>query len=157
VDATNLFLPNRSLRFAASATRAEQFSIWALRLWWEAFPDLPGAWSDFLHGFRVCGVQTAVESCHRFCSIVLATGACGTGVACLHAPHIAPTEEQLLAALAAADRGDVARVEGLLRTMVPNTAARIAAPLAVHYAQILTTAGLSWPRSPDVLCSERLH
>jgi hypothetical protein len=151
VDATSHFLHRRNLRFAASATRAEQFSIWAFRLWWEAFPDLPNAWGDFLHGFRVCGIPLAVESCHRFCSIVLATGACGTGLACLHSPHIAPTEEQLLAVFAAGNGGDLVRVEGLLRTMVPNRAARIAAPLAIQYAQILTHGGLYWPRS------ERLH
>ncbi len=39
------------LRLTSSATRAEQFSLWALRLWWCAFPELEVGWREFLHGF----------------------------------------------------------------------------------------------------------
>jgi hypothetical protein len=147
------------MRFAASATRAEQFSIWALRLWWRAFPELDAAWADFLHGFRVCGVPSAVESCHRFCSIVLAAAGCGSGIACLHFPHIAPAEEQLLSLLAAGTAGEAGRVERLLRKVVPPAAARLASSHAVHYAQILNNAGLHWPHqlpASGASCTARL-
>ncbi len=137
--------PRPELRFAAAATRAEQFSIWALRLWWRSYPELQTGWGEFLHGFRVCGVAPAVESCHRFCAIALAAGGRGTGLACLHFPLILPTEELLLAALASGIEGDTYRTEAILRTLVPASAVRIAAPLVVRYAQILGDAGLAWP------------
>lgn len=132
------------LRLASSASQAEQFSLWAMRLWWRAFPELQAAWPDFLHGFRVCGVPAAVESCHRFCSVVLATGMCGVEIGCVHFPRILPAEERLLEALSAARDADASRVEAILREVVPPSAAHVATPLALRYAQILTGAGLSW-------------
>lgn len=159
-----------SLRLVSCASRAEQFSIWALRIWWRAFPELQAGWGDFLHGFRVCGVQPAIESCHRFCSIVLGTSARGSSIACVHFPHILAAEERLLAVLAAGQSGDVARVEELLREFVPPATARVAATQAARFAQVLANAGLDWaqvsaaPTSPTrghfdhaSLVSERLH
>lgn len=141
-------------RLAAAASRAEQFSIWAMRLWWCGFPEIDSVWPDFAQGFRACGVAPALESCHRICSIALATAGCGNGIACLHCPHIAPAEEQLLAALVAANSGESDRSEMLFRQFLPATAARLVAPQAVHYAQILTHAGLLWPPS---IAIERAH
>ena len=43
-------------RLAASATRAEQFSVWAMRLWWRGFPELDTAWPHLVAEFRRCGV-----------------------------------------------------------------------------------------------------
>jgi hypothetical protein len=158
-----------NLRLASRASRAEQFSLWALRLWWRAFPELETGWSDFLHGFRVCGVQGAVEPCHRFCAIMLSAAGCGSGVACIHFPRILPTEEQLLSALEAGTTGEHWVVEATLRTFAPATAARAAAPFIVDYAQILAQAGISWPgnarpaqsalraRAQVCVVSSRLH
>jgi hypothetical protein len=156
------------LRYAASATRAEQFSIWALRLWRRAFPELDRGWSGFLHGFQVLGVLPAVESCHRFCSVVLARSeAC---VACQHFPLILADEEQLLAALRAASEGDTSLSERMLSRFVSPPAARVGAQHAARYAQILSDAGLQWPthelafpramlhtKEGPLLYSERLH
>jgi hypothetical protein len=136
-----------NLRLASRASRAEQFSLWAMRLWWRAFPELETGWGDFLHGFRVCGVQGAVEPCHRFCAIVLSAAGCGAGVACIHFPRILSTEEQLLSALEAGTTGEHWVVEATLRTFAPASAARAAAPLVVDYAHILANAGISWPGS----------
>lgn len=133
-------------RLAASATRAEQFSIWAMRLWWRGFPELDAIWPDFVHGFRVCGVLPAIESCHRFCSIALAASGHGCGIGCLHCPQIAPREERLLEALGAANGGNHDLVENLLRNSVPASAARLMAPHAVHFARALNDAGLLWPQ-----------
>lgn len=146
------------LRYAAAASSAEQFSLWSLRLWWRAFPELQVAWGDFLHGFRVCGVSAAVESCHRFCALVLASGDAGGGVACLHFPLILPKEEQLLAALGAAAAGHTACVERALRGVVSPDVAGKAAPVAVRYAQILAEGGLKWqgpPSSWDIARAKR--
>ena len=137
---------HQNLRRVTSATRAEQFAIWSLRLWWRAFPELQCAWPELLHGFRVCHVPTAVESCHRFCSTVLVIAGCGSGVACLHFPRIAATEEQLLTTLAAGASGDQQRVERVLRTFVPANVAVVAAPHALQYSQILASAGMEWPQ-----------
>lgn len=144
MDVTTDRAPKPDLRFAAAASRAEQFSVWAMRLWWRSYPELQASWGEFLHGFRVCGVAPAVESCHRFCSIALAAGGRGTGLACLHFPLILPGEELLLSALALGQEGDLGRIENTLRTLIPPSAARIAAPNVVRYAQILADAGLSW-------------
>lgn len=138
-----------SLRLASRATRAEQFSLWALRLWWHAFPELQFGWRELLHGFRVCGVPSAVECCHRFCAVILSAGGCGSGIACIHFPRILQTEEQLLAALAAGTTGEPWVVEASLRAFAPAAAARSAAPLAVDYARILANAGLDWPGVPS--------
>lgn len=157
-----------NLRLASSATRAEQFSLWALRLWWRAFPELETGWREFLHGFRVCGVPDAVEPCHRFCALMLSGAGCGSGIACIHFPRILATEEQLLAALAAGTTGEPWAAEASLRQFAPATAARAASVLVVDYAQILANAGLSWPgtesasrvlRAREAVCvaSGRLH
>jgi hypothetical protein len=157
-----------SLRLATHASRAEQFSLWAVRLWWRAFPELETGWGDFLRGFRVCGVPCAVEPCHRICSVMLSAAGCGSGVACIHFPRILQTEEQLLTALAAGTTGETWVVEASLRTIAPAAAARSAAPLVVDYAQILANAGLTWPgaqpshavlraREDAFIVSSRLH
>jgi hypothetical protein len=138
-----------NLRLASTASRAEQFSLWALRLWWQAFPELQLAWGEWLHGFRVCGVSSAVEACHRFCAITLSAAGCGSGIACIHFPRILSTEEQILAALAGGATGEPWVVEASLRTFAPAAAARSAAPLAVDYARILVNAGLEWPGAPS--------
>ena len=148
MHATTESIQRGALRLAISATRAEQFSIWAMRLWWRSFPQLDSGWSDFLHGFRVCGVAPAVESCHRFCSIALAASACGSGIACVHYPRIVPMEEQLLSVFSVANLGESDRVESLLRGLLPETSVRTAAPLVIHYAQILEHAGMQWPHRP---------
>jgi hypothetical protein len=143
--------PSGRLRYAAAASRAEQFSIWALRLWWRAFPELHCGWADFLHGFRVLGVLPAVESCHRFCSVVLVPAGRESGLACLHFPLILAREEQLLAALSAASEGDSALSQRILSTFISPSAARVGAQHAAHYAQILSSAGLQWPTNEPVL------
>lgn len=148
MDVTTGLFSRETLRPTEGSTQAEQFSLWAFRLWWSAFPELQLAWGDFLHGFRVCGVLPAAESCHRFCSIVLATAGGGSGVACLNCPYILPTEDQLLSALVVAGSADVSNVERALRKLIPPTAARVAAPLAVRYTQALADAGFKWPTPP---------
>lgn len=141
-----------------------------MRLWWRAFPELHCGWADFLHGFRVLGVLPAVESCHRFCSVVLTSACRDTGLACLHFPLILEREERFLAALSFAGEGEVIVSERILSTFVSPSAARVAAQYAARYAQILTSAGLQWPPRAPVppralfhnsegapLYSERLH
>jgi hypothetical protein len=149
-----------SLRYAAAASSAEQFCLWSIRLWWRAFPELQVAWGDFLHGFRVCGVSAAVESCHRFCAVVLASGDAGGGIACLHFPLVLPKEEQLLAALGAGASGHLACVERALREVVSPEVANTAAPFAVRFAQILAEGGLKWqgpPSSWDIARAKRVE
>jgi hypothetical protein len=161
-----------TFRLLASATRAEQFSTWALRTWWRSFPELQLGWSDLMHGFRVCGVQPALESCHRFCSIVLTIAGGGQGLACPHFARIVPMEERLLGALAMAETGEPDFVESLLLDVVPTAAARLAAPQAIRYARVLASAGLEWPQraklvaadprsrtfsAPEIALSQRLH
>jgi hypothetical protein len=137
-----------NLRLVARATRAEQFSLWAMRLWWHVSPELQFGWSELLHGFGGCGVSSAVEPCHRFCSLILGAGGCGPRIACIHFPRILPIEEQLLGALAVGTTGEPWVVEASLRTFLPAAVARSAAPLAVDYARILSNAGLDWPGAP---------
>jgi hypothetical protein len=167
LDHTNLGHPAR-LRYAVAATRAEQFSIWALRLWWRSFPELHNGWADFLHGFRVLGVVPAVESCHRFCSVVLAAGGRDPGLACPHFPLILDREERLLAAFSAASEGDLVLSERVLSTFTSPSMARTGAQHAERYVQILSSAGLEWPacepasqramlKDVPLLYAERLH
>jgi hypothetical protein len=137
-------------RLAASATRAEQFSIWAMRLWSGHFPELDAAWPDFVRGFRVCGVQSAIEACHRFCSVALAAAGCSCGIACPCCASITPLEEKLLEALAVASRGDLDAAEEYLRKVMPASAARLAIPHAARFAQALARAGLDWPTAPAI-------
>ncbi len=135
-------------RLAASATRAEQFSVWAMRLWWRGFPELDATWPHLVAGFRRCGVQ-AIEACHRFCSTALAAAGCGYGIGCLHCPRLTPTEERLLAALASANAG-VHEAELRLREVLPASAARLAAPHAVRLARALADSGLEWPECTSI-------
>jgi len=158
-------------RLAAGATPAEQFSIWAMRLWWSAFPELDSAWADLARGFRVCAVPASLESFHRFCSVVHSAAGCGSGIACLHCPRITCVEDRLLEALAAATAPDYTQTEDLLRQIMPASAARIAAPHAARFARELAQAGLPWPALPEAMdvriraceqpaathVSERLH
>jgi len=136
-------------RLASSASRAEQFSVWAIRLWWQGFPQLEAVWPRLAAGFQQCGVPLAIEACHRFCSTVLAAAGSGSGVACLACPRITSGEEYLLAALVVASTGCIDAAETQLRQMMPASAARIAAPHAVRFAQALARAGLEWPASED--------
>jgi len=144
-----------------SASRAEQFSIWAMRLWWGGFPELDTAWPDLVRGFRVCGVPTALESLHRFCSIALAASGRGSGVACIHCPRITAVEEQLLDALAVASESDSIEIECRLRQVLPPAAARLAAAHAGRYARALAAGGLEWRTSifdfDATPASQRLH
>lgn len=153
--------PGLTTRLAASASRAEQFSVWAMRLWWRGFPELDTAWPHLVAGFRRCGVE-AIEACHRFCSTALAVAGCGYGIGCLNCPRLTPTEERLLAALASASAG-VHEAEIRLREVLPASAARLAAPHAVRLARALSDSGLEWPTSDCVeleelpALSQRLH
>lgn len=137
------------LRFAEAATPAEQFSVWAMRLWWSAFPELDAAWPDLVRGFRVCTSPAALEPFHRFCSVTLSAAGCGAGIACLRCPRITLLEDRLLESLAAAAAGD-ADVEMVLRTVLPASAARLAAPHAIRFAQLIAEAGLGWPQPVHV-------
>lgn len=150
------FDPQPRLRLAENATPAEQFSVWSLRLWWSAFPELDAAWPDLVRGFRLCAVPAALEACHRFCSVALSAAGCGAGVACLHCPRISAVEDRLLEALAAA-ASDRADTEMILRQVMPASAARLAAPHAARFARALAQAGLDWPRSPRAAESPISH
>src|SRR5262245_56151634 len=124
---------HRAIRSAACASRTEQFLIWAMRLWWRAFPELDLAWGDLVIGFRHCGVPAAIESCHRFCSIALVAADRAGGIGCLHCPFISRAEEDLLEALSLASCGDVEAAEIPLRRLMSARAARHAAPHAVRF------------------------
>lgn len=158
MDEQNDFQAARPLE---SAARAEQFSIWAMRLWWGGFPELDTAWPDLVRGFKVCGVPAALESLHRFCSIALSAAGCGSGIACIHCPRITAVEEKLLDALAAAQRCDSIELECRLREFMPASAARLATAHAQRYAQALTTGGLEWRATvfdfDAAPASQRLH
>jgi hypothetical protein len=135
-------------RLAEQATPAEQFSIWAMRLWWGAFPELETAWPDLVRGFRICAVTSALEAFHRFCSIALSAAGCGAGMACLYCPRITPLEDKLLEALAAATASECGGTETILRQIMPASAARMAAPHAARFARAVAQGGLRWPRAP---------
>jgi hypothetical protein len=148
------------LRPAESGTPAEQFCIWAMRLWWRGFPELDAVWPDLARGFQVCGVTPALEAWHRFCSTALAAAGQGAGVACLYCPRITPTEECLLAALSVASTGSPAQVERVLLNCVPPAAARLMTPHVMHFTRVVTHAGLQWPvRNSHSMAafSQRLH
>jgi hypothetical protein len=119
-----------------------------MRLWSGHFPELDTAWPDFVRGFRVCGVQSAIEACHRFCSVALAAAGCCSGIACPCCPSITPVEEKLLEALAIAGRGEVEVAEEYLRQIMPASAARLAVPHAARFALVLARSGLEWPATP---------
>jgi hypothetical protein len=140
-------LVQNELPLAATASRAEQFSLWAMRLWWQGFPEIDAVWGDLVRGFRVCGVSTALEPWHRFCSLMLATGGAGHAIACIYYPRVMPGETLLLDALATAARGSVELLEAHLRAVTPPTVARLAAPHACRFATALTEARLDWPTS----------
>ncbi|MGC4111401.1 MAG: hypothetical protein QM747_13455 [Nocardioides sp.] len=135
------------LRVAAEATRGEQFSLWALRMWWRAFPKVDAVWPELVHGFRACGIPAALESCHRLCTVLLATGGCGAALGCPACPGITPGEEILLDVLRAAASGEEGRVILRLRRFAPAAVARLAAPHAIRFARALAAAGLDWPAS----------
>lgn len=143
-----------------SAARAEQFSLWAMRLWWGGFPELDTAWPDLVRGFRVCGVPAALESLHRFCSIALSAAGCGSGIACIHCPRITAIEEQLLAALAVAQQCDSIELECRLREFMAPSAARLATAHAKRFAHALASGGLEWRAAllnDATPASQRLH
>ncbi|HTU66199.1 MAG TPA: hypothetical protein VMF52_09625 [Steroidobacteraceae bacterium] len=138
------------LRATSDASRGEQFSLWALRTWWQAFPEVDAAWPELVRGFRACQVPLALESCHRLCSVLLASGGCGAALGCPCCPGITPGEEILLDVLRAAAGGEESRVLLRLRRFAPAAMARLAAPHAIRFARQLHAAGLSWPNvSPD--------
>jgi hypothetical protein len=135
----------RAPRATQDATSAEQFSIWAMRLWWSGFPELDAAWPDLVRGFRACSVPSALEACHRFCTVTLSAAGCGDGIACLYCPRIATVEEALLASRSTAASSNYLDVESHLRRIMPDSAARLAAPHAMRFARHLDGAGLRWP------------
>lgn len=138
----------RAPRATQDATSAEQFSIWAMRLWWSGFPELDSAWPDLVRGFRACSIPSALEACHRFCSVTLSAAGCGGGIACLYCPRITTVEEALLESLGAAASSNYLDVETYLRRVMPDSAARLAAPHAMRFARNLTGTGLHWPEAP---------
>jgi hypothetical protein len=134
-------------RLAEHATPAEQFSIWAMRLWWGVFPELDTAWPHLVRGFRQCNAAAStLEAFHRFCSIALPATARGAGIACPYCPRITPLEEKLLEGLAAATGIEFTVAEATLRQVMSASAARIAAPHAARFARGMAQAGLPWPR-----------
>src|SRR5262245_52405425 len=95
-------------RLAAHASRAEQFALWAIRLWWSRYPELDLVWPKLARGFRAFGMPAALESLHGFCSIALVMAAEVPALACERCSSINSHEERLLQVLRLASRGESA-------------------------------------------------
>jgi hypothetical protein len=140
-----------ALRLAVQASRAEQFALWAIRLWWSRFPELDAVWPKLAQGFRAFGMPAALESLHGFCSIALVVAAQTPAIACARCSSIHPDEERLLQMLCLAARGETVLAQRQLLSTLPAASAQLAIRHAERFAQLLIVAGLEWPRvdEPD--------
>ena len=133
-------------RPAAQASRAEQFSLWAIRIWWSRYPELDAIWPKLAQGFRAFGIPAALESLHGFCSIALVMAKETPAIACSRCTSINRHEERLLLILRLAAQGQTHLALQELLSGLPSASARMAARHADRFAQLLTVSGLEWPR-----------
>jgi len=140
---------------SAQVSRAEQFALWAIRVWWSRFPELDAVWPKLAQRFRAFGIPAALESFHGFCSIALVMAEEIPVIACLRCSSINAHEERLLQILCLAARGETLLAHRELRATLPTASARLAIQHAERFAQLLSVAGLDWPRG-DELTGERL-
>jgi hypothetical protein len=139
-----------SLRPAAQASRAEQFALWAIRIWWSRFPELDAVWPKLAQGFRAFGMPAALESLHGFCSIALVKAEETPVIACSHCTSINRHEERLLQILCLAAQGRTLLAHQELLSSLPAASTRVATQHAERLAQLLTVAGLEWPRGDEL-------
>jgi hypothetical protein len=133
----------------AQVSRAEQFSLWAIRIWWSRFPELDAVWPKLAQGFRAFGMPAALESLHGFCSIALVMAEDIPTLACSRCTSINRDEERLLRILRLAAQGQTHLTFQELLSDLPAGSARIAARHAERFAQLLTVSGLEWPRGNE--------
>lgn len=136
-------------RLSAQASRAEQFALWAIRLWWSRYPQLDAVWPKLEHGFRIFGMPAALEPLHGFCSIALVMSEDPPSVACSRCSSINSHEERLLRILCLAAQGEGPLANQQLLSALPATSARLATRHAERFAQMLIVAGLIWPRCDE--------
>jgi hypothetical protein len=142
------------LRPAAQASRAEQFALWAIRIWWSRYPELDAVWPKLAQGFRAFGMPAALESLHGFCSIALVKAEQVPAISCPRCTSINHNEGRLLQILCLAAQGRMFLVHRELLSILPAPSARLATQHAERLAQLMTVAGLEWPRD-DELSGER--
>ena len=136
-------------RLCAQASRAEQFALWGIRLWWCRYPELDAVWPRLAQGFRAFGMPAALEPLHGFCSIALVMSEETPAIACPRCSSINSHEERLLQILCLAAQGEGALAHQQLLSTLPAASARLATRHAERFAQLLTVAGLAWPRCDE--------
>lgn len=141
---------------------AEQFVVWAIRVWVAAVKERrpPGRLLD--EGFEVACCEEGLAPLHGLMHTLAVASERSIDVRCVNCRHVSPDESSLLRAIAGFQRGSYGEGAMLIAGYLPRAAARTAIDHAAALAGHLAAAGLMLAaapmhRPPVAMASRTLH
>jgi hypothetical protein len=123
----------------------EQFLLWSMRTWVQAFDDRPWKAAEMREAFAAVEAGEAGDHLDHGMTL-LAAGAVGViEVNCPRCRNVTEDEHDLVLVLAALQRGDEAMAGGLLAAWLPPAALRLCLPTMRRAALALEEAGYPVP------------
>jgi len=120
-------------------TATERLLVWAIRVWVAHHRAGAVPCRGYSYAFVRVGLPDAPLLLHRFMQLIAANARRGINIRCIGCPQVSPDERRVLTALAAAQRGELAVVQALLRDVIEDSTVNwVHAVLATLAAQMTT-------------------
>ncbi len=142
---------------------AEQFTVWAIRVWVKAVQGKAPPGRLLEEGFEVAGCEAALSPLHGLMRTLAVAAERSIDVRCINCRHVSPDEVSFLRAIAGFQRGCYGEGAMLIAGYLPPAAARTAIDHAAALAGHLASAGLllapaqAHPHTAAMPVSHTLH
>lgn len=134
---------------------AEQFTLWAIRSWVEAYKASTPIFDRLAKGFDLAGAPDGLFALDEMLSVVAASSCVQIDVRCIRCQSIGDGEGAMLKILVAAQAGQLASVRDGFAIWLPPAAVRLAADAARRFAASLWSAGMVLPSRQQLPVNRR--
>ena len=134
---------------------AEQFTLWAIRSWVEAYKSSTPIFDRLTKGFNLAGAPDGLFALDEMLSVIVASSCVQVDVRCVRCQSIGDGESAMLKILAAAQEGRLTSVRDGFASWLPPAAVRLAADAARRLAASLWTAGMVLPARQQLPVARR--
>ncbi len=137
--------PSYSALKVPELATAEQFTLWAIRSWVEAYKASMPICDRLAKGFDLAGMPEGLPTLDEMLSVVAASACVQIDVRCVRCRTIGDGECVMLKILVAAQAGRLTSVRDGFASWLPPAAVRVAADAARRFAAVLWSAGMVLP------------
>lgn len=124
---------------------AEQFTLWAIRSWVEAYKASTPVFDRLAKGFDLAGAPDGLFALDEMLSVIAASSCVQIDVRCVRCQSIGDGECAILTVLVAAQTGRLTSVRDGFASWLPPAAVRLASDAARRFAAALWSAGMVLP------------